>query len=292
MPVTREYGGPSMVAPLRRVLLKQPDEGVAEAARWREFGYHHPPDVAAARREHAAFADVLRQAGVEVALAEERQPERLDSIFATDPAIVTEAGAIIGRPGKELRRGEEAALARELTRLGVPILGALSGDATLEGGDVLRLDADTLVIARSYRTNDAGYAQVRALLDGRIRDVMQVHLPHWRGRGEILHLLSLISPVADDLALVYAPLLPVPLMELLEARGIKRIEVPDEEFASHGCNALAIAPRHVIMARGNPITTQRLRARGVEVWDYAGDEITHNRDGGPTCLTCCIHRSR
>ncbi|HEX9057391.1 MAG TPA: arginine deiminase family protein [Ktedonobacterales bacterium] len=292
MPVTREYGGPSMVAPLRRVLLKQPDEGVAEAARWREFGYHHPPDVAAARREHAAFADVLRQAGVEVALAEERQPERLDSIFATDPAIVTEAGAIIGSPGKELRRGEEAALARELTGLGVPILGALSGDATLEGGDVLRLDADTLVIARSYRTNDAGYAQVRALLDGRIRDVLQVHLPHWRGRGEILHLLSLISPVADDVALVYAPLLPVPLMELLEARGIERIEVPDEEFTSHGCNALAIAPRRVIMVRGNPITAQRLRARGVDVWDYAGDEITHNRDGGPTCLTCCIHRSR
>ncbi len=177
-----------------------------------------------------------------------------------------------------------------MARLGIPILGTLSGEATLEGGDALWLDRDTLIVGRSYRTNDAGFAQVRALLAGRVERVQQVHLPHWRGRGEVLHLLSVISPVAEDLALVYQPLLPVPLAELLEARGIGVVEVPEEEFATHGCNALAVAPRHVIIVRGNPRTAARLRERGVEVWEYEGRELTHNRDGGPTCLTCCLLR--
>jgi dimethylargininase len=286
----RTFGNQSMVAPLRRVLVKPPDEGPAEAANWQAFGYHHAPDSAAARREHEGLVALLRQAGVEVVYATEPQPERLDAIFVTDAGLVTDAGAIIAQMGKTLRRGEEAALARALTQQGIPILGTLSGAATLEGGDVLWLDPDTLIIGRTYRTNDAGFAQVRDRLGGRVHHIQQVHLPHWRGRGEVLHLLSVISPVAPDLALVYPPLLPVPLAELLEARGIEMVAVPDAEFATHGCNALALAPRHVILVRGNPHTVAQLRERGVEVWEYEGRELTHNRDGGPTCLTCCLLR--
>ena len=288
--MTRAFGGQSMVARLRRVLVKRPDEGPEEVAAWSAFGYHRPADIEAARREHEGLVRLLRDAGAEVVYAQEPQPERLDAIFVTDAGLITDAGAIVGRMGKPLRRGEEAALARELARLGIPILGTLSGEATLEGGDALWLDPDTLIVGRSYRTNDAGYAQVRELLAGRVEHVQPVHLPHWRGRGEVLHLLSVISPVAEDLALVYPPLLPVPLAELLEARGIGVVEVPEEEFATHGCNVLAVAPRRVIIVRGNPCTAARLRERGVEVWEYEGRELTHNRDGGPTCLTCCLLR--
>ncbi|MGE5333292.1 MAG: dimethylarginine dimethylaminohydrolase family protein [Nitrososphaerota archaeon] len=288
--MARTYGNQSMVAPLKRVLVKPPAETAEDTSRWREFGYHFPPNVAETQRQHAGLVKLLRDAGAEVSIAEEPHPDMLDSIFVTDPGFVTNAGAIIGRMGKQLRRGEEPALARELTRLGIPILGSLTGGATLEGGDVLWLDPDTLVIGRSYRTNDAGYQQVRELLAGSVKNIHQVHLPHWHGRGEILHLMSVISPVAEDLALVYAPLVPVPLYELLEARHIRTIEVPADEFSTHASNALAVAPGHVIMLAGNPVTAGRLRAHGVTVWEYEGRELTLNRDGGATCMTCGLLR--
>jgi N-dimethylarginine dimethylaminohydrolase len=288
--MARAYGNQSMVAPLRRVLVRPPAETDEDVARWREFGYHFAPDVAETRRQHDGLVALLREAGTEVVVAEETQPDMLDAIFVTDPGFVSDAGAIIGQMGKRLRRGEEPALARELTRLGIPILGTLTGEATLEGGDVLWLDPDTLVIGRSYRTNDTGFQQTRDLLAGTVRNIYQVHLPHWHGRDEILHLMSVISPVADDLALVYAPLVPVPLFELLEARGIRTIEAPAEEFATHATNALAVAPGHVIMLKGNPVTVGRLRAAGVTVWEYEGRELTINRDGGATCMTCGLLR--
>lgn len=288
--MARTYGNQSMVAPLKRVLVRPPTERAEDIERWQEFGYHFAPDLEETRRQHDGLVKLLRDAGAEVSLAEEAQPTLLDSIFVTDPGFVTDAGAIIGHMGKALRRGEEAALARELTRLGIPILGTLEGDETLEGGDVLWLDPDTLVIGRSYRTNDAGFQRVRELLAGKVKNIHQVHLSHWHGRGEILHLLSVISPVAEDLALVYAPLVPVPLYELLEARGIRTVEVPDSEFATHAPNALAVAPGHVITMKGNPITAERLRNHGVTLWEYEGRELTINRDGGATCMTCCLLR--
>ncbi|HEY1389712.1 MAG TPA: arginine deiminase family protein [Ktedonobacterales bacterium] len=288
--MARTYGNQSMVAPLKRVLVKPPAETAEDAQRWQEFGYHFAPDIDETRRQHDGLVKLLRDTGAEVVVAEESQPALLDAIFVTDPGFVADAGAIIGHMGKQLRRGEEPALARELTRLGIPILGTLEGDETLEGGDVLWLDPETLVIGRSYRTNDAGYRRVRELLAGKVKHIHQVQMAHWHGRGEILHLLSVISPVAEDLALVYPPLVPVPLYELLEARGIRTIAVPDGEFATHAPNALAVAPGHVITMRGNSITAGRLREAGVTVWEYEGRELTLNRDGGATCMTCCLLR--
>lgn len=278
------------VGQLKRALLVPPAEGLAEAAAWREFGYHHAPDSAAALREHEGFAAVLRAAGVEVHLARDPHPARLDAVFAFDPLVVSNVGAITARMGKPLRRGEEPVLAAEVEALGVPILGTLTGEATLEGGDTLWLDPDTLIVGRSYRTNDEGFAQIRAILRAHGKDAIQVHLPHWHGRDEILHLMSLISPVADNLALVYPSLLPIPLAEMLAARGVEQVIVPDDEFLTLGCNALAVVPGHVVMARGNPHTVAQLRAHGVEVSEYAGAELCLNRDGGPTCLTCCLER--
>jgi dimethylargininase len=288
--MARMYGGHSMVAPLRRVLVKRPAESETEAQAWREFGYYHPPDLARAAREHAQFVDLLTEAGVEVRIAADPQPGRLDSIFVYDPAITTNEGAIICRMGKPLRRGEEHALAQSLLAEGVPILATIHGEGTLEGGDTFWLDEHTLVAGRSYRSNDEGVRQLRHALDG-IAEVVTVALPHWRGQAEILHLLSLISPVTEKLAVVYLPLLPIPLVELLQARGIELLEIPDAEFKSQACNILAVASGRVIMLAGNPLTAGRLRERGIEVWEYEGQEISFNRDGGPTCLTRPLLRS-
>jgi N-dimethylarginine dimethylaminohydrolase len=286
----KQYGAHSMVAPLKRVLVKSPAETEREAQAWREFGYYQPIDVARARREHERFVELIVEAGAHVHYAQDPQAERLDSIFVFDPAIVTNEGAIICNMGKELRRGETHTMAKELLALDVPILATIHGAGTLEGGDTLWLDEHTLVVGRTYRTNDEGIRQLRHALDG-IANVIEVALPHWRGQGEILHLLSLISPVSEKLAVVYAPLMPIPFVELLQARGIELLEIPDSEFKTQASNILTIAPNRVIMLKGNPITAQTLRERGVEVWEYAGQELSFNRDGGPTCLTRPVWRS-
>ena len=148
---------------------------------------------------------------------------------------------------------------------------------------MLWLDEQTLVVGRGYRTNDAGVDALRASLPD--VEVYAVDLPHYHGRDEVMHLLSLISPLADDLALVYLPLMPVRLVELLEQRGVGFVEVPDDEFESMACNVLALAPRVALTLDGNPETRTRLEAAGVDVRVYSGEELSRKGDGGPTCLT-------
>jgi dimethylargininase len=285
----RAWGGQSMVSPLKRVLVRRPappDTGTEYA----DFGYLHPVDHARAEREHEAFRAILTDAGVEVI---DEGPDRaglLDAIFAYDPSLMTDAGAVLLRLGKELRLPEVALAEQSYNEARIPIIGRIEAPGTVDGGDALWLDEQTLAVGRGYRTNDEGIRQLRAILEANGVDVLTVDLPHWRGPGECLHLMSFISPVAERLAVVYLPLMSVPFVEELRRRGWSFIEVPDEEFDRHGCNVLALAPMRVLVCEGSPITRGRLEAAGCEVVAYAGDEISHNRAGGPTCLTRPILR--
>jgi dimethylargininase len=283
------YGGQTMIDPLRRVLVRRPDEafGGADPARWH---YASRPDLDEARREHDALVDLLRGAGAEVIDHAEPQPERADSIFVFDPVLITDRGAVLLRMGKALRRGEEEALGRRLQGLGVPLLGALQGEATAEGGDLLWLDRHTLAAGQGFRTNAEGLRQLRAILAPLDVEVVPVELPYFGGPEACLHLLSLISLVDRDLAVVYASLLAVPFWRLLRDRGFRLIEVPDEEFPTQGPNVLALAPRKVLMLEGNPVTRRRLEAAGCEVLTYRGREISLKAEGGPTCLTRPVWR--
>ena len=278
------YGCQSMVAPLRRVLVRRPDEafGDADPARWH---YTARPDLEEARREHDVLVGLLRDAGVEVIEHAEPQPDRADSIYVFDPALITDRGAILLRMGKALRRGEEEALGRRLQEIGVPLLPALQGEATAEGGDLLWLDHDTLAAGLGFRTNAEGLRQLRIILGTLGVEVVPVELPYFGGPEACLHLLSLISLVDDDLAVVYPPLLSVSFWRLLLDRGFRLIEVPEEEFPSQGPNVLALAPSKVLMLEGNPVTRRRLEEAGCEVLTYRGREISLKAEGGPTCLT-------
>jgi dimethylargininase len=288
--MSSDYGDQSMVAPLRRVLVRRPDEafGTADPAVWH---YSSRPDLAAARQEHDALAGLLRAAGVEVVEHAEPQPGRADAIFVFDPALVTDRGAVLLRMGKALRRGEEAAMGRRLLELGIPTLGALHGEATAEGGDLLWLDRRTLAAGHGFRTNAEGLRQLGEILDPLGVEVLPVELPYFGGPEACLHLLSLISLVDDDLAVVYPRLLAVPFWRLLRDRGIRIVEVPDEEFPTQGPNVLALAPRKALMLEGNPITRRRLEEAGCEVVTYRGREISLKAEGGPTCLTRPLWRS-
>jgi N-dimethylarginine dimethylaminohydrolase len=260
------------------VLVRRP----GEVGRWREFGWRSAPDRARIVEEHEGFVAALESAGVEVVVGAPLD-SALDAIYVHDPAALTSGGAILLRPGKELRQVEVEAIERDFAAAGVGVIARLEAPATAEGGDMLWLDDRTLAVGRGYRTNDAGIEALRRALPD--VDVIAVDLPHYHGRDEVMHMLSLVSPLADDLAVVHLPLMPVRLVELLEARGVGFVEVPDEEFESMACNVLALGPRRALTLDGNPETRRRLEAAGVEVIVYAGEELSRKGDGGPTCLT-------
>lgn len=283
-PPARTYGGHSMVAPLRRVLVYPPVAPDANVS-WEAFGYFRPIDHARAIEEHAAFRGLLADVGSEIVTGELDDASLQDGIFPFDPAITTDSGAILCRMGKPLREREVATMAASLRDLGIPILGQITAPGTLEGGDCCWLDPQTLAVGQGYRTNAEGIRQLTAILAPIGVNVVVMPLPHWHGPEECLHLLSLISPLDERLAVVYRPLLSVPFLEELSARGYELIDIPEQEFATQGCNILTLSPRRCLILRDNVETIRRLRAAGCDVLTYAGDEISHNRSGGPTCLT-------
>ena len=203
-------------------------------------------------------------------------------VYVFDPLLITDRGAVPLRPGKTTRRGEEAALERWTDAAGIPTRGRIEAPATVEGGDTFWLRPDLLCVGRSLRTNAAGVEQLARIVGGRVEIF---DLPWWHGPSEVLHLLSVISPVADDLAVVFPPLLPVGLYDLLGDLGIRMLAVTEQEFGTLGCNVLAVRPGVVIVADGNPLIGGALAAAGCEVHAFAASEIGLNGSGGPTCLT-------
>jgi len=265
---------------LRRVLVRRPLE--ADAAAWEACGWRAAPDVAAAQTEHEAFSLLLEEAGAEVVVSE-HDAGNPDAIYTYDATLVGVDGAVLLLPGKEGRRREPEATVAVLEGAGVPVVGRVELPATVEGGDTVWLDERTLLVGVGYRTNPAAPDALRAAFPG--VEVIAFDLPHWNGAGEVMHLMSFLSPLDRDLALVYSRIAPTRLMWLLAERGIRVVEVPDEEFETQGPNVLALGPRRALALEGNDETRRRMTRAGVDVVTYRGDEISRKGDGGPTCLT-------
>jgi N-dimethylarginine dimethylaminohydrolase len=241
-----------------------------------------------AAAEHESLCGILEAAGAEVVISR-HDPGNPDAIYAYDPVLVGADGAVLLRPGKEGRRGEPAAIATSLATAGVPIAAEIAAPAVAEGGDTVWLDDHTLLVGIGYRTNPDALTALADAFPG--VDVVSFDLPHWNGRSEVMHLMSFISPLDRDLALVYPRLAPVRLLELLAERGVTVVEVPDEEFETQGSNVLALGPRQALALDGNPETRRRMERAGVDVVVYRGEEISKKGDGGPTCLTRPLLRS-
>jgi dimethylargininase len=280
-PTTRLYGGQTMTEDLRRVLVRPPSAAGFRA--WREYGWHAKPDLQKLAEEHEAFCDALRAAGAEVVLAETRVEDDPDAIYVFDAALVANRGAIVLRSGKEGRLAESAAIATDLEQAGVPVAATLQKPQLVDGGDTIWVDERTLIVGRGYRTNDDGIHALQAALPDVA--VLTFDLPHLHGSEVVLHLLSLLSPLDQDLVVAYLPLLPVRLVQMLRELEVEIVEVPDEEFETMGPNVLALAPRVALALEGNRETRRRLERAGVDVSIYGGDEISRKGDGGPTCLT-------
>lgn len=284
----------SDVGRLKRVLMKPVREAFVSdesiGAQWRDLAFTAAPDLHRAIDEYERFRDLLARVGATIDTLPQAGGVGLDSIYVRDASVVCDRGAILCNMGKRQRRGEPAAQEPAFRALEIPILGSIKAPGRLEGGDVVWLDQRTVAVGRGYRTNADGIHQFHDLLGDAVDQVIAVALPHWRGPADVFHLMSIISPIDRDLAVVYSPLMSVPFRDVLLDRGLKLLEVPDDEFDSMGANVLAIAPRKCIVLAGNPRTRALLERAGAEVWEYEGREISLKGGGGPTCLTRPLDR--
>ncbi|HUA16107.1 MAG TPA: arginine deiminase family protein [Verrucomicrobiae bacterium] len=283
------FNGHSMVAALQRVLVCSPRSAgwnqPERVARWRELGFRHAPDYSAAQSQHEVLRRELEAAGAEVIDLPPAPDLSLDAVYTHDASLATDFGLIVMRPGKPNRIAEGPRHGSACGALAVPTLAAIAAPGTSEAGDIVWLDAETLLIGRGYRTNAEGISQIRDLLASRGIEVFPVPLPHSRGPGECLHLMSLISLLDERSALVDLPWLAVETVELLRARGFDFIEIDDAERDSLACNVLALGEKRLLALEENHRTNDRLRRAGFDVRTFPGDELCVNGGGGPTCLT-------
>ena len=287
------FGSQAMSSPLARVLMRRPGKSLleADASEW-----HYGPtfDGEKAIAQYAEFASLVEKSGAVIHWMEDAGDGLADSMFTHDPSLMTDQGAIILRMGKRLRVPEGKMHEDAYKDAGIPILGRIKSPGTVEGGDCVWVDAKTLAIGRGIRSNQAGIEQMTEILKPLGVTVLGFDLPLWQGEEACLHLMSVISPLADDLALVHAPLLPAAFYMLLKERGIKLIIAPAEEFAaSNGLNlnVLPTSPKHVIMVDGFPLTKAAMEAEGCVVETFQADALCIACEGGPTCLTRPVLRA-
>ena len=279
------WSTPDMVSKLEHVLVRTPTTvgNFVADAQWRE------PDRDALVREHSEFVNLLSSLGCTVHTAQ-AVDGLVDAVYMHDPMIMTPHGAILLQMGKRVRQPEPAQIRKDLERIGVPILGELTGSAIADGGDKVWLDAKTLLIGHGYRTNGEGIAQIRKMLAPYGVEVHVFDLPHFQGPDAVLHLMSVLSPISRNRAVVYEPLAPIRLLEFLKSRNITWLTVNDTEVHTQGANILTVEPNVVVLAAGNPEIEGKLRKSGVTVHIFNGANVAVKGDGGPTCLTAPLLR--
>ena len=279
---------------IEQVLIKRPQAAFQSQAKidaeWEKLNFTLAPDLHLASIEFAAFESILKKYVNKIHHLDGQDSISLDSIYCRDAALATDHGIILGNMGKPARQEEPDAIRAWCTLNQVPLLGSIEYPGTLEGGDLAWIDERTLAVGHTYRTNKNGIDQVKSLLEPNGVEVIIANLPHYKGPGDVFHLMSIFSPVDRDLAVVYSPLMPVSFRNTLLDRHFHLIEVPDTEFESMACNVLALAPRICIMVEGNPRTAAALRLAGCTVYEYEGTEISLKGGGGPTCMTRPLKR--
>jgi N-dimethylarginine dimethylaminohydrolase len=286
--MTYDFGAFNNWGQLKKVAVRSPASAfVSDAkidAEWKDLNFHSRPDLQNAHKEYAMVEKLLKSTGAEVIDLGVGEGLTLDSLYTHDALIVTPKGLVRPRMGKPQRRREAAVNGAVLEKLGFPIAGEITGDGKIEGGDLVWIDRHTLLAGVGYRTNVEGVRQLQAICGPDV-NVMWFDMPHYKGKSDVFHLMSCLSPLDKDLAVVYQPLMAGRLLEFLASRGIKFVDVPDSEFETMGCNVLALGPRHALMVAGNSETNRRMEAAGVKVEVYDGTDISRKGEGGPTCMT-------
>ena len=289
------YNCNNMIDPIREIILKHPRAAfISQEKINREFdtlNFTEEPNFNESLNEYDSFVKILDSFKIKKHFLKINESTSIDSIYTHDPLVITNDGAVLCNMGKVNRISEIKAFKEFLIEMEIPILGEITSPGKLEGGDIVWINKRTIAIGIGYRTNKEGVKQLKEILSNTVDQIIPVPLPHWRGPNDCLHLMSNLSPVDDDLFLIYSRLLPVQFLEELQRYNIELIDVPDKEYYTMGCNVLAVSPRKIIMLKGNPLTKKMLENKNVEVHTYKGSEISLKGSGGPTCLTKPFLRS-
>ena len=289
-----KYGLNSNVSTLKTVLLKDPEAAFKSQKiidlQWENLNFIEKPDYKKSIIQYEKFVDILNDNNVEILYIPEDEKTSLDSIYTHDSMFMTPNGAVIGNMGKKQREPETLMMKNYLDEIGIPIFGEIVNEGTLEGGDVIWVNDKTAAVGLTYRTNNKGINQLRKILSSISVDLICVDLPHWNGPVDVLHLMSLISPLKDDLFLIYEKLLPIGFLKLLNNLDIKTISIADEDYDSLGCNVLPLSTTKCLITSGNDKTFKIIEENGIEVIEFQASEICYKGSGGPTCLTRPIYR--
>ena len=279
----------NMIEPIKKIILKHPKAAFISQKKINEefntLNFTEAPNFNESLNEYESFIKILDSFGIEKYFLKKNDSTSIDSIYTHDPLVITNKGVVLCNMGKLNRISESKAIKEFLIELKIPILVEITSPGKLEGGDIVWINKKTIAVGTGYRTNNEGIKQLKQILSNTVERIISVPLPHWNGPNDCLHLMSNLSPIDNDLFLIYSRLLPVQFLEQLQKYNIGLIDVPDKEYYTMGCNVLALAPRKVVMLKGNPITKKKLEAENVEVLTYKGTEISLKGSGGPTCLT-------
>ncbi|MDA1028209.1 MAG: arginine deiminase family protein [Bacteroidetes bacterium] len=283
-----------MTDPLKRVLVSHAKNTFKSQnflnANWQLYGYKFEPDFEQACRESDQFIELLERSGAQVDVLPAEYCAGMDSLYVHDPIVTLPSGFGLCRMGKELRAGEPLAIGKWLQANQLEIKGAISDPGKLEGGDIVWLKPTLAAVGIGYRSNESGIQQLGAMCNSNSLEIIPVFLPHWNGPSDVLHLMSLISPLASDVLLVYSRIMPVVTRQRLLDEGFTLIEVPEQEYNTMGCNVLSLGNGKCLIEKQNTLTAATLEKNGFVAITYDGSNISHPGEGGPTCLTRPILR--
>ncbi len=289
-----KYGCQSMTEKMGAILIKKPENAFRNQEyldkNYKEFGYFESPDLEKVKEEYDVFEKIIKENVENVYYLPFNENAGMDSIYTHDTVKTTKKGAVYFPMGKDLRSGEPAATREYLESIGIPTLGMIKGEGKMEGGDIVWLDERTVAIGQGYRTNEEGIRQFKEIVGDAIDEIIVVPMPHGEGEAACLHLMSIISMVDQDLAVVYSKFMPVFFRELLIKRGITLVETDDVEYDYLGSNVLALGNRKCMMLEGNPKVKKGLEDAGATVYTYPGKNLSYFGTGGPTCLTSPLQR--
>ncbi len=290
-----KYGCQSMHKRIERILIKHPKDAFISqenlSKTWETFNYTSEPVYETVLKEYEVFENIIRENVTNVDYLPQSNNVGLDSIYTHDSLKITEKGAIFFNTGKVLRQKEGREVEEKFKEIGIDTLGWIKSPGKIEGGDVVWIDEKTVAIGRGYRTNNEGIRQFKELTKDIVDEYIIVPMPHAGGEAECLHLMSIISIVDADLAVVYSKYMPVPFREFLIERGFDLVEVNDEEYDNLGSNVLALGPRVCVLMEGNKDIYNKLEEKGCKLYTYPGAELSFKGTGGPTCLTCPVTRA-
>ena len=244
-----------------KALVREPGDTYAECIS--SHPLHHKVNLKKARAQHRKYCEVLSDLGLEIIWVP-RDDVHPDACFIEDNAVVHRGRALICRMAKESRRGEQIGVAALLEKYFQ--LKWAEAPATIEGGDVVRLD-DRLICGITERTNYLGTVQLSDWFDIRV-DVID--------DPEIMHLKSYITSLGDGIVVATKKYSNHPILKRLEV-----LVIPEgEEYAA---DTLTVG-KTVLMPSGYPRSHEMVREAGYDVISMEVGEI-EKCDGALTCLS-------